>query len=154
MSTVGDPADLRPLGDLPDAVRQRLVEWASQALGAATPTEIPSTLSRFARSAPAKRAKLAAGALIAALQSDPAFRSFVAGRSTPSTSDATVANDTAGEDPIAAAARAVLLRLPDRGRLAGSSGDGVPSIRRPGKSGATGETGSCSHQQAGGGRQT
>ena len=66
MSTVGDPTNPRPLRDLPDAVRQRLVEWASQALDAAIPTEIPSTLTRFARFAPAKRAKLAAAALIAA----------------------------------------------------------------------------------------
>ena len=117
MSTVGDPTNLRPLSDLPDAVRQRLVEWASQALDAATPTEIPSTLTRFARFAPAKRAKLAAAALIAALQSDPAFRSFVAGRAAQPTSDATGAIDAAGQDPIGAAARAVLLRLPEQDDL-------------------------------------
>ena len=117
MSTVGDPTNLRPLRDLPDAVRQRLVEWASQALDAATPTEIPSTLTRFARFAPAKRAKLAAAALIAALQSDPAFRSFVAGRAAQPTPDATGAIDAAGQDPIGAAARAVLLRLPEQDDL-------------------------------------
>jgi predicted RNA-binding protein with PIN domain len=59
-------------------VQQRVIEWAAAALGAAAPGEIPASLSRVARFAPAKRARLARTALGHAVQSDPAFRALVA----------------------------------------------------------------------------
>ncbi|MGS0687274.1 NYN domain-containing protein [Nakamurella sp. GG22] len=99
----GDPA-ARLMTELPDSVRQRIVEWAAQALGGADPAAVPSSLVRVARFAPAKRAKLAAAALGQAVQNDPAFRALVAERA-------------AATDPVGAAARAYLLRLPDEAEL-------------------------------------
>jgi hypothetical protein len=99
----GDPA-ARPMTELPDSVRLRVLEWAAQALGGAEPSAVPSSLARVARFAPAKRAKLAAAALGQAVQSDPAFRALVAERSSPT-------------DPVGAAAMAYLLRLPDQDEL-------------------------------------
>lgn len=99
----GVPA-ARPMTELPDSVRLRILEWAAQALGAAEPSAVPSSLARVARFAPAKRAKLAAPVLGQAVQNDPAFRALVAERAVST-------------DPVGAAARAYLLRLPDEGEL-------------------------------------
>ena len=87
MTTTGDepdtpdePAAPRPINELPDAVRQRVVEWAADALSTAGPTEIPVALARVARFAPHKRARVAAAALGQAVQNDAAFRALVAQR--------------------------------------------------------------------------
>jgi len=61
--TPDEPSPPRPIGELPDAVRQRLVEWAAASLSTAGPTEIPVGLARVARFAPHKRARVAAAAL-------------------------------------------------------------------------------------------
>jgi YacP-like NYN domain len=119
-----EPSVLRPVTDLPVAVRQRVVEWAAEALGAATSAEIPPALTRFARFAPQKRARLAANALAQAVQTDAAFRAMVAaraGRTAAATDSAPgLAADEADQnalDPIGAAARAYLLRQPAEDEL-------------------------------------
>lgn len=105
-----DPDEPAPLGDLPAPVRQRIVEWGAWVLGAARPVDVPPSLSRFVRFAPTKRARLAASALAAAVQSDVAFRAMVA-------EHAAGVAETVLADPSAAAARAYLLRLPEEDEL-------------------------------------
>jgi len=108
--TPDEPSSPRPIVELPDAVRQRVVEWAADALSAAEPTEIPVALARVARFAPHKRARVAAAALGQAVQNDGAFRALVARR---------VAGEDVvpDDDPVYAAARAYLLRLPEEAEL-------------------------------------
>jgi len=106
--TPDNPAPPRPMGELPDAVRQRIVELAGETLGAAEPIEIPAALARVARFAPHKRARVAAASLGQAVQNDAAFRALVARRA---------AGDDEPADPVQAAARAYLLRLPDEAEL-------------------------------------
>jgi predicted RNA-binding protein with PIN domain len=65
---------------LPEPVRQRVVGLASDALAELTTDELPPALRPFARFAPARRARLAATPLAAALDSDAQFRQRVAAR--------------------------------------------------------------------------
>jgi predicted RNA-binding protein with PIN domain len=119
MTSVGDeverPADAdvgtagvgpRPIAGLPATVRARIVEWAADVMGGAAPRELPATLQKVARFAPAKRARLAGSALADAVQQDEVFRAMVAEHAARLGTDVSV-------DPSAAAARAVLLRAPD-----------------------------------------
>jgi hypothetical protein len=137
VTTTGDQSQqdgsgpLRSLGDLPEPVRRRIVQWAADAVGAAPAESIPASLSRVARFAPAKRARTGATALAHAIRTDAAFRSLVAeraaGESGPAAdgdprggSDGDPGGDLAGypgPDPVTAAARAYLLRLPDESEL-------------------------------------
>ena len=105
-------ASLQPMSELPGPVRHRIVEWAAEALTGLTPAEMPAALTRVARFAPAKRAKVAAAALGQAVQIDGAFRAVVAERAAA----ATIENDPAQgstAELVTAAARAYLLRLPE-----------------------------------------
>jgi hypothetical protein len=107
---IPDEPSPRPIGELPDAVRQRVVEWAAEALSTAAPTEIPVALVRVARFAPHKRARVAAAALGQAVQNDGAFRALVAQRA--------AAEDALPDaDPVQAAAKAYLLHLPEEAEL-------------------------------------
>ena len=63
---------------LPGPVRRRVLALASERLGALTPELVPASLKAVARFTPAKRARLGAAALAAALESDPVFRQGVA----------------------------------------------------------------------------
>lgn len=62
---------------LPDAVRTRVVALAADVLGSMHGDEVPALLRPVARFAVAKRAKLGASAIAAALESEPAFRARV-----------------------------------------------------------------------------
>lgn len=123
MTTTGDHPDeqdvpglvLRPIGELPVAVRNRIVQWAADAVGAAPPASIPQVLARVARFAPAKRAKSGAAALAQAIESDAAFRSLVAERAVRLSAAGT--DQDAPADAVTAAAKAYLLRLPDESEL-------------------------------------
>ena len=106
------PEPLRSLAELPDAVRQRVLEWAAQALGAAAPVDVPVSLTRVARFAPTKRARLAGAALGQAVQNDVAFRALVAERATREAPEVDASSPSTEPDLIGAAARAYLLRLP------------------------------------------
>ena len=103
---------LRGLAELPDAVRQRVLEWAAEALGAAAPIDVPASLTRVARFAPTKRARLAGAALGQAVQNDVAFRALVAERAKKDELDLATAAPTTVPEMVTAAAQAYLLRLP------------------------------------------
>jgi predicted RNA-binding protein with PIN domain len=65
---------------LPAEVRARVVALASDRLGTLPPDQVPTALRAVARFTPAKRPRLGAAALAAALESDAAFRQAVAER--------------------------------------------------------------------------
>jgi predicted RNA-binding protein with PIN domain len=91
---------------LPDAVRARLAEVAATAVGEMPVADVPAAVRRFARFAPAKRAKLAGPALITELAGSGVFRSaVVAWWDEHRTGELA----TAADDPLTAAAAAILL---------------------------------------------
>ncbi len=63
---------------LPGPVRDRVLALAAARLSALSPEEVPASLRAVARFTPAKRARLGAGPLAAALAADPVFRQHVA----------------------------------------------------------------------------
>lgn len=95
---------------LPEPVRGRLVEYAAAALSDLSKMDIPPKLRPVARFAPAKRARVAAAALLASLSEATGFRAAVVawlGEHRPA------ALDVGNADPIAAAAAAVLSESDD-----------------------------------------
>jgi hypothetical protein len=107
---LGRPELLDQVASLPPAVREAVVQLASRALGALAAADVPRQLAAVARFTPAKRARVGSSALARVLDTDPAFRAAIAAAlpalpAPPATE--------AGADPIADAARAFLLRLPD-----------------------------------------
>ena len=91
---------------LPDAVRARIAEVAATAVGDMPVADVPVPVRRFARFAPAKRAKLAGPALIAELAASTVFRAaVVAWWEEHRPGELTASAD----DPLSAAAGAVLL---------------------------------------------
>jgi predicted RNA-binding protein with PIN domain len=103
-------------GSLPEAVRLRVVALASETLGALPDDEVPTSLRPFRRWAPARRTKLAATALAAAVELDVVFRQRVASRVGDSSPDLVTALQggaaPAAADPVEVAAVAYLLRSP------------------------------------------
>nr|WP_042220302.1 NYN domain-containing protein [Kutzneria albida] len=94
---------------LPDAVRSRLAEIGAEAVGALARVDVPQQVKAVARFAPAKRARLGGGALLAGLRDSAAFRTAVlewCREHRPSVLDLTA------PDPVAAATAAVLLGDP------------------------------------------
>lgn len=65
-------------GVLSAAARRQVVRLAADALGALPLADVPPTLRPFVRFVPARRARLAATPLAAAVDEDPAFRAQVA----------------------------------------------------------------------------
>lgn len=59
---------------LPEQVRAHVAAWAAQALADLPAERVPASLQRVARFTPARRVRLGAAALAAALESDPLFR--------------------------------------------------------------------------------
>lgn len=91
---------------LPDAVRGRLAEFASAAVGELPVAEVPTSLRRFARFTPAKRARLGGAALVGELRASVLFRTAVVAwweENRPGELD------PQADDPLAAAAAALLL---------------------------------------------
>jgi hypothetical protein len=62
---------------LPEPVRSRVVGLAASTLGALEADEVPTALRKVARFTPAKRARLGAADLLAAVEADPVFRQRV-----------------------------------------------------------------------------
>ena len=99
--------------ELPAEVRARVVGLASARLGGLKPDAVPSSLKAVARFTPAKRGRLGAVALLAALDSDPVFRQGVA-------EEAKARQAGAGEPgDVEAAAYAYVLRTPGWEQLVG-----------------------------------
>jgi predicted RNA-binding protein with PIN domain len=65
---------------LSEPVRARVLDFAAQVAGGLAPSSLPASLRPFARFTPAKRARLAATPLAAALEADAVFRGRVAER--------------------------------------------------------------------------
>ena len=122
------PSAQRPVGELPDAVRQRILDWAAEALGAAAPVDVPSSLTRVARFAPTKRARLAGAALGQAVQNDVAFRALVAERASKEAGDAAVDPATSVSAMVTDAARAYLLRLPTEDELLAAAAEATQQV--------------------------
>ena len=99
---------------LPEAVRSRVVGLASDALASLEPTTLPAPLRRVASFAPARRARLAATQIAAAVAQDAAFRERVAVQVRAALPDLCLALDRgeppAAADPAEVAAVAYLLR--------------------------------------------
>jgi predicted RNA-binding protein with PIN domain len=99
---------------LVEPVRQRLVAVAAEVLGRLPVDEVPPALRGIARFTPAKRARLGATALAAALDSDEAFRVRVADVVTDASRQLAEAlrsgTSTAASDPVDTAVVAYLVR--------------------------------------------
>lgn len=102
----------RPLSE---PVRQRVVALASDALGALTSEEVPASLRPFRGFQPAKRARLAATPLAAAVEHDRAFRGQVRARAREGLPELVAALEAgrppAAADPLDVAAVAYLVRV-------------------------------------------
>jgi predicted RNA-binding protein with PIN domain len=103
-------------GSLPEVVRLRVVALASDTLGALGDDEVPTSLRPFRRWAPARRTKLAATPLAAAVEHDVLFRQRCGTRLREAMPDLVAALEAetvpAAADPIDVAAAAFLLRSP------------------------------------------
>jgi predicted RNA-binding protein with PIN domain len=99
---------------LADPARQRLVQVAAEVLGRMPAGEVPQALRAIARFTPAKRVRLGAAALSAALDADPEFRARVAdavAESTPQLVEAVRSGaPTTASDPLDTAVVAYLVR--------------------------------------------
>ena len=106
-----------------EPVRQRLINVAVRGARPAAPDDVPPALRGIARFTPAKRARLGATALAAALDADDGFRSRVAdvvAEASPQLVDALRSGaSTAASDPLDTAVVAYLIRP---GRMAGRGG--------------------------------
>ena len=99
---------------LADPVRQRLLQVASEVLGRMPAEQVPPSLRPIARFTPAKRIRLGATALSAALDADPDFRKRVADAvadASPQLVDAVQNGEpTTASDPLDTAVVAYLTR--------------------------------------------
>ncbi|MDQ0307870.1 putative RNA-binding protein with PIN domain/Skp family chaperone for outer membrane proteins [Kitasatospora herbaricolor] len=126
---------------LPEGVRRRVVGIAADALGGLPVAELPLSLRQYAKFTPARRAKYAATALAAALESEPAFRVRIADRlrlGQPDLVKALEAGTVPGAaDPMDVATAAYLLRPHGWARLVEQAGE---LAERAGAEGAAAES--------------
>lgn len=106
---------------LVEAVRQRLVTIAADVVGSLPADEIPAALRSIAKFTPAKRARLGAPALAAALDADAGFRAKVAEVVEQASAQLVQAvragSSTAASDPLDTAVVAYLVRPAGWARL-------------------------------------
>ncbi|MFF9061600.1 NYN domain-containing protein [Streptomyces sp. NPDC101213] len=99
---------------LPDGVRRRVVQIASDGFGGLTVAELPAQLRQYARFAPNRRAKFAGNAMAAALEGDPLFRQRIAEKLREAQPELAGALDSGtpppAADPLDVAAAAYVLR--------------------------------------------
>ncbi|QEU94895.1 NYN domain-containing protein [Streptomyces kanamyceticus] len=99
---------------LPDGVRRRVVQIASDGFGGLTLTELPAQLRQYARFTPTRRAKFAGNAMAAALESDTLFRQRIGERLREAQPELAGALDAGSPppaaDPLDVAAAAYVLR--------------------------------------------
>lgn len=96
------------------AVRLRLAELVSGVLPALNPGDLPAPVAHLSRFTPAKRSRLGATVLVAAVRSEPRFRAAVL---TELRRRHAVAPDPSVEDPAGLAAVAVLAGRPEAEHL-------------------------------------
>lgn len=125
--TVGPP----PTADLPASVQRRLAGWSADSLSALSADRVPVALRRVSSFAPAKRARAGFGPLLTALDTDPVFRAHVA-QFVSSIPGRTVAAPSTPNDPVEAAAHALLLHLPSARQLLAevAAADAVGALQR------------------------
>jgi predicted RNA-binding protein with PIN domain len=114
---MGDDAEFaRASTPLADAVRQRLVQIASDVLTGLPTDQVPAPLRPIAKFAPTKRAQLGAAALSATLDADSDFRERVANAVTDALPQLVEAlregESTPASDPVDTAVVAYLTRPP------------------------------------------
>ncbi|HET6210394.1 MAG TPA: NYN domain-containing protein [Jatrophihabitans sp.] len=106
---------------LPAAVRQQLVSIAAELMSRTPVSELPGSVRRFARFAPAKRLRLGASEIAAALAVEPGFRDAVAevvAQSSPElVGQVSAGSPPSTADPVDVAVIAYLLRPPGWQRL-------------------------------------
>ncbi|MEU6821183.1 NYN domain-containing protein [Streptomyces atriruber] len=99
---------------LPDGVRRRVVQIVSDGFGGLTLAELPAQLRQYARFTPTRRAKFAANAMAAAVESDTLFRQRIGERLREVQPELTGALDAGSPppaaDPLDVAAAAYVLR--------------------------------------------
>src|SRR3954470_18260943 len=99
---------------LPDGVRRRVVQIVSDGFGGLTVAELPTQLRQYARFTPTRRAKFAANAMAAAVESEPLFRQRIAERLREIEPELAGALDAGtpppAADPLDVAAAAYVLR--------------------------------------------
>lgn len=109
-----EPSALTPEPLLPEHVRQRVISLASAAIGSIPSEELPHSLRRIAKFAPARRAKLGGATIAAQLSTDALLRSQLAHHVIATAGDLGVAvmngASPAAADPIEVAALAYLAR--------------------------------------------
>lgn len=129
---IEDPTESVPAGTanvdatLPDAARQRAISVAAELLSSLPTPDVPLALRRVAKFAPARRARLGAAAIAAALASDVGFRQRageLAATRWPAAVDAVRSRGPVdGLDPVELAAVAYLLRPPGWAALVARAG--------------------------------
>lgn len=114
---------------LPEGVRRHLAELAAMVVGELSGPDVPLALVKVRAFAPARRARVGAGQLGAALDRDPAFRQHVAAAWRALHPDLAVAIDAGAVpgtvDPPLALAGVYLLRPPDWATLVAALVDAV-----------------------------
>ena len=117
----------QPTGPLPDAVRLRVVAYASDTLGTLPDDEVPQALKAIKRWAPAHRAKRAATPLAAAVERDVVFRQRVFSRvreALPDLAEALAEGaPPRAADPVDVAAVAYVGRTPGWAALVDAAGE-------------------------------
>ncbi|QKW06043.1 NYN domain-containing protein [Streptomyces sp. NA04227] len=112
---------------LPEGVRRRVVQLVSEAFGSLTHAELPAQLRQFARFTPSRRAKFAANAMAAAVESDTVFRQRIGERLRTSQPELAAALDSGSPppaaDPLDVAAAAYVLRPVDWVKLVAAAGE-------------------------------
>jgi predicted RNA-binding protein with PIN domain len=133
VTDLGQPA-------LPAAVRQQLVTIAADLMGRTPIAELPGSVRRFARFAPAKRVRLGAAEIAAALAVESGFRDAVAevvAQSAPElVGQVSAGNPPATADPVDVAVIAYLLRPPGWTELLADIADRLGGAERQRESAA------------------
>ncbi|MER6570747.1 NYN domain-containing protein [Streptomyces sp. NPDC001093] len=114
---------------LPDGVRRRVVQIASDGFGSLTVAELPAQLRQYARFAPNRRAKFAGNAMAAALETDALFRQRIGEKFREAQPELAGALDSGSPlpaaDPLDVAAAAYVLRPAGWVKLVTAAGEEV-----------------------------
>ena len=126
-------ADEQLSAPLPEAVRQRVVSLAADALGRMPADQLPPALKRVASFAPGRRAKLAGTQIASVLETDADFREHLGRQVRLVASEIATALDAgatpAAADPVEVAAVAYLVRPSGWSHLVGAAAETIESER-------------------------
>jgi predicted RNA-binding protein with PIN domain len=138
------PPETGQRGPLPEAVRAKVLALASETLGSLSGDEVPPSLRPYRGWAPARRTKLAATPLAAAVENDVVFRQRVVARLRQSRPDLVASLEEgaapAAADPVEVAAVAYLARTPTWEELVDAAGAHLHRASVAAESGRAAET--------------